>query len=360
MLSARQAIPIARRNRAHLALQTLEGREVPAFVNLGYAGAEATVNGALLRQMDTAPADQFQSFLRIQHLGLERGYNTDANFQFNVTGDHTTTHALRLADVPLVTVNGVAYRQFLLDIDQWRFLPRLSLDALRFYVSDRPDLSGYNPWTRTLGGRSAVWDLDAGGNVTVNLNAALNRGSGVGDAEVLIPDSVFRGATYVYLFSAFGLPLLANGGAESWGVAPAAPAGPGTGTLSGFVYFDADDDGVREPLGNADDVHEVGLRGVSVRLQGTNDLGQAVDVTVVTDENGHYEFTGLRAGTYSVTKLFDPPEFMDGKNTPGVAGNGQVQESNSDPAVADMIYEIHLGTDAGLSEYNFGELQIGI
>jgi hypothetical protein len=126
------------------------------------------------------------------------------------------------------------------------------------------------------------------------------------------------------------------------------------------VYFDGDDDGVREPLGNADDVPEIGLQGVSVRLQGTNDLGQAVDVTVETDANGHYEFAGLRVGTYSVTKQFDPPEFFDGRNTPGVAGNGKVQESNSDPAVPDMIYDIRLGNGQSLSEYNFGELQIGI
>src|SRR5262245_22217404 len=358
MLSARQATAIARRHHPRLGVQTLEGREVPAFVNLGYAGAQATVNSALLRQMDAAPADQFQSFLRMQHLGLERGYNTDANFQFNVTGDHTTTHALRLADVPLVTVNGVAYRQFLLDVDQWRFLPRLSLDALRFYVSDRPDLFGYNPCTRTLGGQSAVWDLDAGGNVTVNLNGALNQGPGMGDAEFLIPDSVFVGATYVYLFSAFGFPLLASGGAESWGVAPVQSSDPGT--LSGFVYFDADDDGVREPDGNADNVREIGLQGVSVQLQGRNFLGEMVNITVATDENGHYEFTGLLAGTYSVTKLFDPPEFLDGKNTPGVVGNGKVQESNSEPGVADMIFDISLGSGQGLSEYNFGEVQAPI
>lgn len=349
------------RQRAHLGLQTLEARDVPAVVDLGFSGAEGTANGALLRQMDAAPADQFDSFLRIQHLGVEQGYNTDAaNFQFNVAGDHTTTHALRFADVPLVTVNGVAYRQFLLDIDQWRFAPRLTLNQLRIFVADTGDLSGYNPWTRQLAGRTAVFDLDAQSNVTVKLNAGLNRGPGMGDAEILIPDAVFGGATYVYLFSKFGGLLFANGGAESWGVAPAAPPPVGNGTLSGYVYFDADDDGVRELDGNADRVREVGLKDVSVRLQGTDVFGRAVDQTVVTDANGYYEFTGLMAGTYSVTKLFDPPEFMDGKNTPGMAGNGQVQESNSDPAVPDMIFGISLGNDQSLSEYNFGELQIGI
>jgi hypothetical protein len=49
---------------------------------------------------------------------------------------------------------------------------------------------------------------------------------------------------------------------------------------------------------------------------------------------------------------------MDGKTTPGDSLNGQVQESNSDPTVPDMIFDIHLAAGQGLSEYNFGELDI--
>lgn len=345
-------------NRARLGLQTLESREVPAFVDLSTAGASAVVNGAIVRQVDAAPASQFNTFLRIQDCFVERGYNTDAaDFQFDVVGDHTTTHALKLADVPLVTVGGVAYRQFILDVNEPTWLPRISLEELRFFVADTGDLSGYRTWSNTLAGRRAVWSLDGPCNVSVKLNANLNTGTGKGDMEILVPDSVFGGATYVYLYSRFGPLYWTNGGAEEWGVRPSPVSAPGT--LSGYVYWDANNNGVREPNGSiANPVPEFGLGGVAVRLQGRNELGESVDMTVLTDANGHYEFTGLQPGVYSVTKLADPPDFMDGINTPGDPLNGQVQESNSDPTVPDMIFDIHLAAGQGLSDYNFGELDI--
>ena len=359
MLAIPATSRVARPNRARLQVQALEAREVPAVVNLSVPGAEEVVNGAILRQLDTGPipADQFDTFLRIQDCGVERGYNSDApNHQFDEVGDSTVTHALRLADIPTVVVNGVTYRQFLLDVNESAWSPRISLDELRFFVAETPDLSGYNSWSRKLAGQSAVFDLDSDCNVSVKLNAALNAGTGKGDAEFLIPDSVFGGATYVYLYSKFGSMYFANGGAEEWGVTavPDDPVIPGT--LSGFVYFDADDDGVREPDGNADDVPEIGLQGVTIRLEGIDDLGQRVDILIVTDENGRYEFTDVLPGTYSVTKLFDPEEFRDGRNTPGDPNNGTVQESNSDPDVLDMIFNITLVSGQGLSEYNFGEI----
>jgi len=345
-----------RSNRARLGLQALESRDVPAVVDLTTAGASAVVNGAIVRQVNAVPADQFDTFLRIQDCFVERGYNTDAaNFQFDVVGDHTTTHALKLADVPLVTVGGVAYRQFILDVNEPSTLPRVLLDQLRFFVADTGDLSGYNVWSKKLAGRTAVWSLDGPwNNVLVKLNANLNSGTGKGDMEILVPDSVFGGATYVYLYSTF---LLTQGGAEEWGVRPV-PVDVTPGTLSGYVYWDANNNGVREPNGNPDLIKEFGLQGVSVRLQGTNVLGETIDVTVQTDANGHYEFAGLLPGVYSVTKLTDPTNFMDGMNTPGDPNNGKVQESNSDPTVPDMIFDIHLASGQGLSEYNFGELDI--
>ena len=65
---------------------------------------------------------------------------------------------------------------------------------------------------------------------------------------------------------------------------------------SGYVYVDANDDGIKES-------GEAGIKGVKIILTGTNDLGQSVRVTTTTDANGYYIFTGLRPGTYTVTEV---------------------------------------------------------
>src|SRR5262249_3049312 len=151
--------------------------------------------------------------------------------------------------VPVVQVNGVAYREFLLTINQDSSSPNLSLDSVQVFLGGSGNLSGYNANTKTLAGQSAVFDLDSGGNVSVKLNDALNRSSSP-DARVLIPDSAFAGAnpnSFVYLYSQFGAVngASANGGFEGWTVhnvppaPPVSPPPPGTASLSGAVYFDA-------------------------------------------------------------------------------------------------------------------------
>jgi hypothetical protein len=198
----------------------------------------------------------------------------------------------------------------------------------------------------------------------VKLNAQLNATTGIGDAYVYIPSAFFGSSTYVYLYSKLGGKIKSDNGGESWGVL--APPPPPSGLISGFVYFDADNDGVREPTGNQDLVNEVGLNGVLMHLTGTDSLGNPVDLFATTHfdmsfGDGYYEFTGLAAGTYQIVKTSDPAGFMDGKNTVGEINggipNGQIQESNSEPGVDDKIFSISL-TNHALTEYNFGELAI--
>ncbi len=55
--------------------------------------------------------------------------------------------------------------------------------------------------------------------------------------------------------------------------------------VSGYVYFDADDDGKK-------DVGEWGIGGVMVTLTGTSVQG-AINLTAWTDETGMYKFTGV-------------------------------------------------------------------
>ncbi|MBK7954618.1 MAG: carboxypeptidase regulatory-like domain-containing protein [Candidatus Accumulibacter sp.] len=115
-------------------------------------------------------------------------------------------------------------------------------------------------------------------------------------------------------------------------------------SVSGFVYVDSDNDGVK-------DGGEAGISGVTVTLTGNNDLGIAVSVTATTDSTGAYSFTGLRPSSlfgYTVTET-QPAGYLDGKDTAGstpgsVAGN-------------EVISNIVLLTGGSSStNNNFGEL----
>jgi hypothetical protein len=356
----------APRHRVKLGVQSLEARDVPAtatILDLSFTGAQVTANSAIVQQTTAVPTSDFDTFLQLQSTNVEEGYNTDARpFQLNQTGDLTVTSALLLADVPVVNIGGIDYRQFFLDVNETTKNPQITLEELRIYLAEAGNLTGYNSKTRTLSGIGAAWDLDGAGNVSVKLNSQLNAGTGMGDAYVYIPSIFFGSSTYVYLYSKLGGKIKSDNGAESWGVL--APAPPPNGSISGFVYFDADNDGNREPLGNEELVNEVGINGVVMHLTGINDLNETVDLFTTTDFNmsfgdGYYEFTGLRPGTYQIVKTADPQDFFDGLNTPGIPPNGQVQESNSQPGVDDKIYNISLGAGAGLVEYDFGELFSG-
>lgn len=233
-----------RRNRIRRALDLLEDRAVPAtLVDLSTTGAHGTANAALLYQGDSPPAgsDAPQTFVRLQGGSTEQGYNTDARpVQFDEDTNALTNHSLTLDQVPVVTVNGVAYREFLLGITEQAPLldlgallgspaGLLSLDQLRVYVGSSGNLTGYNGSTRTLAGLSPVFDLDGAGDVTVKLNDRLVAAGGARDARILIPDAAFAGLPgggFVYLYSRFGGTWAANAGSEEWAVRPVPPPPP--------------------------------------------------------------------------------------------------------------------------------------
>ena len=45
---------------------------------------------------------------------------------------------------------------------------------------------------------------------------------------------------------------------------------------------------------------DVALVGVTIKLQGVDDLGQTVVLTTLTEADGSYNFTSLRAGKYTI------------------------------------------------------------
>jgi uncharacterized repeat protein (TIGR01451 family) len=111
-------------------------------------------------------------------------------------------------------------------------------------------------------------------------------------------------------------------------------------SLSGSVYADADDDGVQE-------AGDPGIGGVTVTLTGTDDLGAAVLVTVVTDAAGGFRFGNLRPGTYTITES-QPAGYLDGRDTAGTSG-GTIGD--------DTFSAITVTPGADGSGYRFAELQ---
>src|SRR5262249_36758378 len=94
------------------------------------------------------------------------------------------------------------------------------------------------------------------------------------------------------------------------------------GRLSGYVYFDANDNGVKGPL-------EPGIGQTVLTLTGTNDLGQTVTLTTTTAADGSYSFANLRPGVYNILET-TPSGYLDGNTTVGTQGGvaGKDQISN--------------------------------
>ncbi|MGC8639402.1 MAG: SdrD B-like domain-containing protein [Isosphaeraceae bacterium] len=112
------------------------------------------------------------------------------------------------------------------------------------------------------------------------------------------------------------------------------------GSLSGYVYYDENQNGVM-------DAPDYGIAHVTVTLEGTNDLAQSVQMTTVTNDDGFYSFGGLRPGTYEIIRTH-PAIFIDYQNNVGSLGG---------IAGKDSISGISLPACGQGINYDFGELQ---
>jgi len=198
------------------------------IVDLTTSGSSGIINSGLFLQMNpdnAAGSGLFDSFLRIQKTGIESGYNTDGKLEFN-TKSGPFTHSLLLSAVPVVTVGGIDYREFYLDINQ-NSQVMLSLDELKFYLAATGNLTNY-----PTGFGAAIYDLDAGGDNWVKMNYSLNPGSGRADIVALVPSNLFGSDNnkYVYLYSKMGVNLSSNDGFEEWAVGEGGPIIPGPTT----------------------------------------------------------------------------------------------------------------------------------
>ena len=123
------------------------------------------------------------------------------------------------------------------------------------------------------------------------------------------------------------------------------------GSLSGFVYVDANDNGVRETT-------ERLLDGVTITLTGT-DLFGAVNRTTQTAADGSYSFGSLAPGDFVITQT-QPAEdldgdgipLLDGKDTPGSQGGVAGKDAQGND-----IFTVTLAEGVDGTDNNFGEIK---
>jgi hypothetical protein len=111
-------------------------------------------------------------------------------------------------------------------------------------------------------------------------------------------------------------------------------------SLSGTVYFDANNHGILE-------TGDPGISGVTLTVTGTDVTGIAVSQTTTTAADGTYKFTPLRQGTYTITET-PPAGYIDGQISVGSAGGAVGTE---------QVSNITLPSDTDAARYDFGHLK---
>jgi hypothetical protein len=212
-----------------LALLCFTPSNVRADLDLTTAGASGFINGGFFTNTDNQSTGTgvINSFVRISgSADTIQGYNTDARpLQFDENSSPQFTRALPLSAVPIVTIGGVAYREFLLDINQTGVSPLETLRELQIFTGTTGSPSGAlidgsgNVTFPAFPTMTRIYDLDGAGDMSIELNYLLNSGSGSGDMFAYIPNALFVSGTYVTLYSLFGPPPSANNdGFEEWAV----------------------------------------------------------------------------------------------------------------------------------------------
>src|SRR5262249_2194264 len=140
--------------------------------------------------------------------------------------DTTVSNTLQLGNVPVVTVGGNQYYEFVLNVNEPAGGRKLTVSELQFFVSNVSNLANYNANNNTLSvgkGKnkvtvSPVYDLTAGDSTNSLVVKAKTNVNAVGEIAALIPVQNFVGATsnsFVYIYTKI---TGAAGGDEQWGV----------------------------------------------------------------------------------------------------------------------------------------------
>ena len=276
--------------------------------DLTVASTTLTVNGAIFSNdigRIGGGSGVLDPFVRVQADGTEQGYNTDGMPQLNTKGG-TFTHAISLAQIPIIFVGGKAYRLFELDINQSNSSPLLSLDAFQLWADASPSLTDYQPGAHPDQGTGSfpatdnatlLYNMDqvggtgASSDQFVALNSNIfNQGSGTIDLDLLVPVSQLQfdpTKPWLYLYTAFGYQgssYVANSTFEEWQVL----SGASLVSISGHKYDDLNQDG---KFDNGD----TPLSGWTVFIDVNNDgtFEPGTDISTITAADGSYTFSSL-------------------------------------------------------------------
>lgn len=201
------------------------------MIDLTTSGSSGDSNGALFYDFGFRPAGTgyIDPFWKSSTNEAEYGgYNTSYRPLGADNQDMTTTanwnHDLLLSDLGIVTIDGVDYYEFLLDINQNNggLGSLLSLDTLQLFESDTPATTSQPE--DGVGGFNLVYEFAEGD--WIKLDYDLHTGSGEIDMAAYIPVDLFSGMTYVVLYSHFGsngedvdgqfVQYVNNDGFEEW------------------------------------------------------------------------------------------------------------------------------------------------
>lgn len=251
-------------------------------------------------------------------------------FTYTITDNDPTEPRTATASVVVVVTNRndnpTANNDTGLRVKQNTSNNRLDLLANDSFLPDPPE-------TLTITG---VSNVSAGVNVTV---------AGDGKSVLYTPLPNFLGTdTFTYSIRD------GNGGtATATATVDVVEFVPGS--LSGFVYVDANDNGIREAT-------ERVLSGVTITLTGTDIFG-AVNQTRQTAADGSYSFGSLAPGDFVITQTQpdvdldgDGIPLLDGKDTIGSQGGTAGKNAQGDDTLTVTLAEGVDGTDN-----NFGEIK---
>lgn len=264
--------------------------------------------------------------------------------------------AVGRADQPGDAIRGVTLLGGSDGVNYWfGELPRGVLGGGVFLPAPGEDCAGPNSIGATPLAGVVIELVDATGKTVARTTTGADGGyrfegvsKGVYSIVETTPTGLFEGRASVGVIqgvvvgtatggSTIGQIVLPAGGIGShYNFCEAAPA-----RVSGSVYHDANDNGIREP-------QESPIRGTTIELR---DSAGRVVATVTTDAEGRYQFTGLRADNYEIRQT-QPPGYLDGRDSVGTIDGVRVGTS-IDPG--DRLIGIALRQGQAGIEYNFGE-----
>jgi large repetitive protein len=136
------------------------------------------------------------------------------------------------------------------------------------------------------------------------------------------------------------------------------------GSLAGSVYFDTNNDGVKDAGESGIDDIPVTLTGYTWGTNGSDDSGAGDDVAITaiptaTAGGGYYSFSSLLRGTYTVTETH-PNDWGDGKETAGTSGGTALNNGFDNTATNNRITSISLTVGSDATGYLFGERSSGL